>query len=165
MELMKPPHNATEAYLKVYKNTSRKSAGVRASVTLKKPHVRRRFYQLQERLMKRSDISMDKILTDYQLALDMAKQQGRADQIVGAATAQAKLVGLLRERVETGAVGDFPDNTTIEGILETVAKEAGPENAMILASMFGLRVPASQETEKMKEAALFIADPPSEAVN
>jgi len=115
--------------------------------------------------MKRSDISMDKILTDYQLALDMAKQQGRADQIVGAATAQAKLVGLLRERVETGAVGDFPDTTSIEGILETVAKEAGPENAMILAAMFGLKVPESQETDKMKEAALFIADPASEAVN
>jgi len=115
--------------------------------------------------MKRSDITMDKILTDYQLALDMAKGQSNSANIVAAATAQAKLVGLLRERVETGAVGDFPDTQTIEGILETVAKEAGPENAMILASMFGLKVPASQETEKMKEAALFIADPASEAVN
>ena len=115
--------------------------------------------------MKRSDITMDKILTDYQLALDMAKGQANSANIVAAATAQAKLVGLLRERVETGAVGDFPDTTSIEGILETVAKEAGPENAMILAAMFGLKVPESQETDKMKEAALFIADPASEAVN
>jgi len=115
--------------------------------------------------MKRSDISVDKILTDYQYAVDLAKKQGRADQITMAATAQAKLVGLLRERVETGHVGEFGDMTSIEGILDVVAKEAGPEAAMTLAAMFGLKVPESEETKRMREAALFIADPASDTVN
>lgn len=115
--------------------------------------------------MKRSDITVDKVLTDYQLAIDMAKQQQRPAEIVNAAQAQAKLVGLLRERVETGNVGDFGDTTSIEGILEVVAREAGPEAAMTLASMFGLKLPESQTTQQMKEAALFIADPVSDSVN
>lgn len=115
--------------------------------------------------MKRSDITIDKILTDYQQALDLAKGQGNSPAIVNAAQAQAKLVGLLRERVETGAVGEFGDTTSIEGILEVVSKEVGPEAAMMMASMFGLSVPESNTTKQMKEAALFISDPPTEAVN
>lgn len=115
--------------------------------------------------MKKADISVEKVLTDYQFALDLARERKDSAQIVNAAQAQAKLVGLLRERVETGNVGDFGDDTSIQGILEVVAREAGPEAAMTLASMFGLKVPVSQETQQMKEAALFIADPASDAVN
>jgi Terminase small subunit len=163
-ELMKT-FVAAEAYRKVYKNTSRKAATVAASRCLAKPHVRKRYQQLMERQMKRSDISIDKVLTDYQYALDLAKTQARPAEIVAAAQAQAKLVGLLRERVETGGVGEFPDTQSIEGILETVAREAGAEAAMTLASMFGLKLPESHETQKMKEAALFIADPASDSVN
>jgi len=115
--------------------------------------------------MKRNDITMDKILTDYEEAKNMARAALRPDVVINAATAQAKLVGLLRDRVETGNVGDFPDTQTIEGILEAVAKEGGADAAMVLATMFGLRVPESQQTEQMKEAALFIADPASDSVN
>ena len=115
--------------------------------------------------MKRSEVTIDKILTDYQEALELAKSQANSPAIVNAAQAQAKLVGLLRERVETGAVGEFGDTTTMEGILEVIAREAGEEAAMMMATMFGLSVPESPHTKKMKEAALFISDPPTEAVN
>lgn len=115
--------------------------------------------------MKKSDITLEKVLTDYQHALDLAKGQQKASEIVAAATAQAKLVGLLRERVETGGVGDFGDTNSIADVLELVAKEAGPEAAMTLAAMFGLEVPKSQATKSMEEAVLFIAESPSDAVN
>lgn len=115
--------------------------------------------------MKRSDITVDKILTDYQEALDQARLRKDSAQIVNAAQAQAKLVGLLRERVETGNVGDFGDTTSIEGILEVVAKEAGEEQALMLAAMFGVKMPETEANKKAKQAALFIADPPSDAVN
>jgi len=36
---------------------------------------------------------------------------------------------------------------------------------MTLAAMFGLKVPVSMATKNMQEAVLFIADPPSDAVN
>jgi len=158
-------HNGTEAYQTVYKNTSRKVAGVLASRLLKKPHVKRRLVQLWERQMKRSDISVDKVLTDLQWAIEFGKKHARPDQVIAGANAQAKLVGLLRERVETGHVGEFGDTTSIEGILEVVSKEAGPEAAMMLASMFGLKVPESETTKQMKEAVLFMADPATDSVN
>ncbi len=85
--------------------------------------------------------------------------------MIAGSNAQAKLVGLLRDRVETGAVGEFGDTNSISDVLEMVAKEAGPEAAMTLAAMFGLKVPDSQATKNMQEAVLFIADPPSDAVN
>jgi hypothetical protein len=115
--------------------------------------------------MKKSDISIDKVLTDCQVAFDMAKGQGKSGDMIAATMAQAKLVGLLRDRVETGGVGDFGDTNSIADVLEMVSKEAGPEAAMTLAAMFGLKMPVSNATKNMQEAVLFIADPASDAVN
>lgn len=115
--------------------------------------------------MKKADISIEKVLTDYQKAIDMAASQGKAGEIIAGASAQAKLVGLLRERVETGHVGDFGDTQSISDVLDIVAKEAGPEAAMTLAAMFGMKLPESSTTKAMKEAVLFISDPGSDAVN
>jgi hypothetical protein len=162
-ECMKTPIKA-EAWQRIYRS-NRQTARIMASRTLKKPHVAKRYNELLERQMKKSDISVDKILGDYQNALDMAMRQERAGEVIAAASAQAKLVGLLRERVETGGVGDFGDANSISDVLELVAKEAGPEAAMTLAAMFGLEVPKSQTTKNMEEAVLFIADPASDAIN
>lgn len=156
---------ATEAWTRVYKTKNRKCAQVLASRTLAKPHVKKRFNELLERQMKKSDITVDKVLSDYQHALELAKTQQKPSEIVAAAQAQAKLVGLLRDRVETGAVGDFNDSNSISDVLELVAKEAGPEAAMALAAMFGLKVPESTTSKQMQEAVLFVADPASKAVN
>jgi hypothetical protein len=162
-EMMKTPI-AAEAWQRVYK-TKRVTARIMASRTLKKPHVARRLNELREPMMKKADISVEKVLNDYQHALDLAKSQQKAGEIIAAASAQAKLVGLLRDRVETGGVGDFGDTNSIADVLELVAKEAGPEAAMTLAAMFGLKVPETQATKNMQEAVLFIADPASDAVN
>ncbi len=161
LETMKTA-NATEAWQRIYGTKRRSSAQALASRTLAKPHVRKRLIQLQERQMKKSEITVEKILSDYQYALELAKGQGKASDITAAATAQAKLVGLLRERVETGMVGDFGDDDSMSEILEKVAKEAGPEAAMKLASIFGLDTPKSQEIE---ESELLTSKSPSDAVN
>jgi hypothetical protein len=52
------------------------------------------------------------------------------------------LVKALSVNVDVDA-GDFPEDASIESILETVASEAGVDAAMTLASMFGLEVPES----------------------
>src|SRR5712671_2062325 len=157
--------NATKAWQKVYDTSCRQCAQAASSHCLSKPHVKRYLHELQERQMKKSDISIDKVLTDCQLAFDMAKGQQKASEMIAATMAQAKLVGLLRDRVETGGVGDFGDTNSIADVLEMVAKEAGPEAAMTLAAMFGLKMPVSNATKNMQEAVLFIADPASDAVN
>jgi len=157
--------NATKAWLIIYRPRTRESAQSCSSQCLSKPHVKRYLHELQERQMKKSDISIDKVLTDCQVAFDMAKGQGKSGDMIAATMAQAKLVGLLRDRVETGGVGDFGDTNSIADVLEMVSKEAGPEAAMTLAAMFGLKMPVSNSTKNMQEAVLFIADPASDAVN
>jgi Terminase small subunit len=128
-----------EAYRRVYPRAHPIStARVCASQFLTKPNIASRIGELRQAMAKRADITADKILTDYQVALELAKQQAKPDSIVNAATAQAKLVGLLRERVETGETGDFDKMDNVSDILEAVAKEAGPEVASALSKAFGI---------------------------
>lgn len=161
-ELLKTGIQAV-AWRRVYHTA--KNAKVMASKTLAKPHVLKRYNELRERQMQKSDITIDKVLSDLQWSIDTGKAQGKPSEVIAGANAQAKLVGLLRERVETGHVGEFGEGHSIADVLEIVAKEAGPEAAMTLAAMFGLEAPKSQTTKRMEEAILFIAESPSDAVN
>jgi len=73
--------NATKAWQEVYNpivaNVRRRHPPRHA-----KPHVKRYLHELQERQMKKSDISIDKVLTDCQLAFDMAKGQQKAGDMI-----------------------------------------------------------------------------------
>jgi hypothetical protein len=71
---------------------------------------------------------------------------------------KAKLVGLLRDRVEAGNVGDFDNMENISEVLEKVANEAGPDAALALAKAFGIK--AEQEDSELHQAI-----PPTDAVN
>ena len=146
----------SEAYRRAYERQQRDAtARANASRLLTIDCVSHRVSELREQAMKRADITIDKILSDYQYALEMAKEQAKPNDITNAATAQAKLVGLLRERVEAGNVGDFDGMESISEILEAVNSQAGPEAALALAKAFGL--------EKVDD--LTDAKPASDAVN
>jgi hypothetical protein len=101
-------------------------------------HVDQRISELRQAMAKRADITEEKILTDYQEALQLAKAQQKPDAIVNAATAQAKLVGLLKDRIETKYVDDFDSMESISEILQAVEKQAGAEAALALSQAFGL---------------------------
>lgn len=156
----------TEAYIAAYGGSVR-NAHMNSWRLLARPHVAHRYEQLTGKLMKRADITIEKILLDYQDALDMAKEQRRSADMTAAATAQAKLVGLLRERVEAGQVGDFDNVTNVSEILEMVAKEAGPAAALALAKAFNVTgaLPDQQEPVDDQGASLASQKPASDAVN
>ena len=127
----------TDAYAAVYKRASRRTAAVNGSALLKRhAPVRARLAELQAEWLKKSDITIERILTDYQEALDLAKAQQRPNDIVNAATAQAKLVGLLKDRVENTV--NIDENMSPEDIIKAVAKEAGPEAAQAFANALGI---------------------------
>lgn len=155
---------AAEAWRRVYKPKSFLGAQVSACRTLKKPHVAKRYNELLERQMKKSDISVEKILADYQRSIDGAGAEGKWGEVTAAATAQAKLVGLLRDKVEVGGVGDFQDVNSVADILEIVGKEIGEEAAIVLAAAFNIPL-EEKPADKQSETKLLIADPPSDAVN
>jgi hypothetical protein len=158
--------NGAEAYRRVSEQFPNKplinphGARVIAHGIRKRPEVRRREQELRHKMAKKADITMEKVLSDYQDALDMAKMNAKPAEMISAATAQAKLVGLLRDRVETGQPGDFDGLENISDILEKVEQDMGAEAALALAKAFGYA-----KTETAEDVALAEAETPSDAVN
>lgn len=131
-----------------------------ASRALKYPKVQARYQELLVKHMKKADISVEKILDDYQLALDMAKEQGKPSEIVMAAREQARLIGLLRERIEAGGVGDFDNVTDVGEILGVVEREAGKAAAIALAKAFNITHQEAEDTTVLEQS-----EPASDAIN
>ena len=138
---------------------------------LKRPEVKKRYEEIQRKMAKRADITEDAILSKYQEAYDLAKTEVKPETMVSAATAQAKLVGLLRDRIETGEAGDFDKMENISEILEAVAAQAGPEAALALSKAFGLESSINppkgliEASNEATEADLADARPASDSVN
>lgn len=160
--------NQSEAYRRARENYCKrgykpkplrhhKSAAVCAVVILRRPEVRARIAELRADIMRKSDITIEKILNDYQHALDIAKSDGKPDAIVNAATAQAKLVGLMRERQEIGQPGDFESMETVNEVLAAVSRELGATAAKALAVAMGVESEALPDVEGL--------EPPTDAVN
>ena len=170
--------NAAEAYRLASKKCigkplkHPKSPTVCAGRILAYPEVKARLAELQAQMAKRADITIDKILSDYQRALVMAEALEKPADMVAAATSQAKLVGLLRDRVEAGSVGDFDKMDNISDIIAAVAAEAGDEAALALTKAFGLdrttdalMANPEGEIEAEDDTDLAGAPPASNAVN
>lgn len=117
-------------------------------------------------LQKKADITLEKILTDYQYALDLGKSQDKPEAIISAATSQAKLVGLLKDRI-VNEPSEIESMENISDILERVGQEAGAETALALAKAFGIEAPIPAEsTQSDPQAALpDMGEPPTGAVN
>ncbi len=148
-----------EAYRRVYPNAKPLVTARRNGWHLinRKPKVMRRVNELRAAMLKKSDITFEKILTDYQDA--MTRGDAKPSDIIAGATAQAKLVGLLRDRVEAGNVGDFDGAENISDVLQLVADKAGPEAALALAKAFGVNETIEQTQE------LLNAETPTDSVN
>ena len=64
-EYLKTDFNGAEAYRRVYPRHRPDIACVSACQLLRRPKVRERLQEVQEAIIKRSDITVDKILTEY----------------------------------------------------------------------------------------------------
>lgn len=114
-----------------------------------------------KRLVKRADITEEKILTQYQDAYDMAEKTGKTADMISASTAQAKLVGILRERMEAGAPGDFERMDNISDVLESLAAQVGPDIAAKIGEALGVMPQPAIEDDRL----LAEAEPVSDAIN
>lgn len=168
-EVFKANGNATEAYRRVYPNVEPKnSARAAAARLLASDSIKRRFWEVHRDMVKRSDITVDKILTDYQRAMDKADALDKPGDVTNAATAQAKLVGLLIDRREIGNAGEYDSMTSVEAILQRVSETEGPEVARAMARAFGVELQAETSEAKPTEpepSELLEANPPTDTVN
>jgi hypothetical protein len=161
---------ASAAYKKVYHGAKGfNCANAGAHNLLKKPHVQSRIKEMRMDIKRKADITFEKILSDYQEAMDLAREKGEPANIISAAREQAKLVGLLIDRKEVGSAGDFENMENISEILQAVSDQAGPEAALALSQAFQLIGPTvviqQQKAPEETPEALLDAESPSDAVN
>lgn len=162
--------NATRSYEKAFgPHKTRVSLRTSAANLRKRPIVAKRIKELQMKITRRSDISLEKVLNDYQQALEMAKDLKKPGDMVAAAREQARIVGLLVERQEIGRAGDFEKMENISEIIEAVKNDVGEEAAQKLIDVFDL-LPKSEPAKgasvpDSSTEALLTAEPGSDAVN
>jgi hypothetical protein len=65
--------------------------------------------ELQERTAAKAEVTRDSILAELEEARVMAKKNGQPAAAVSASMGKAKLVGLVVDRKEVGAPGEFAD--------------------------------------------------------
>jgi len=110
-------------------------------------------------LLKKADITVDRILNEYEEARILATEQAKPEAMLSASEKKAKLVGLLVDRREVGNAGEFEQLTDISGILEKVRQEAGLE----AAKAFGLDVNPNEAPPNGDD--LDTLEPPTGSMN
>ena len=162
-EYIKSDFNGAEAYRRVYPRHSPSIARISACQLLTRPNVKRRLEEVTVAALKKADITVDRILSEYEDARLLAIEQAKPEAMLNASEKKAKLVGLLIDRRETGNAGDFENMTDISAILEKVRQEAGLEAAEALARAMGIE--DAPEEQEQPEPFLSSLEPPSGAVN
>lgn len=105
-------------------------------------------------MIKRADITLDSLLSDLQADRELARRLEQPSAAIAAVQLTAKLCGLLIERKEAGAPGDFAAAKTEADVVAAVRSELGDAAADAL-----------QAIVLTEETPLASLEPPSDAVN
>lgn len=128
--------NASLSYaLAGYQNTTRESRDNAASRLLGNVGIKREINRRKRAMMKRSDVTIEKLLSDAQEARDLAMRLDQPSAATGATQLQAKLVGLLVDRRESGNPGDFASLGTPQEVIDAIRRELGDAAAEALQAL------------------------------
>jgi phage terminase small subunit len=108
--------SASEAYVLAGFKPSRHNA----SRLRTKSNICARVREIQEASAKSAEINIASICRELDSAIEIARARGQANAMVSAAGLRAKLAGLMVERHEIGAPGDFEDCNTEEEVLRAL---------------------------------------------
>jgi hypothetical protein len=125
-----------------YQPTTRESQDNAASRLLGNVGIKAAIRQKRRAMLKRSDITIEKLLSDTEDARKLAMASAQPSAATGAVQLQAKLVGLLVDRRETGQPGDFAGLTTADEVIAAIRAEMGEDAAKALASLVAKATPA-----------------------
>jgi hypothetical protein len=127
----------TWAYEKAGYHADGHSAEVNASRLLNYAEIKTRIAELGAPAVRRTRVSVESLLTELETTINDARGDGQHSVVVNALTLSAKLVGLLRDRVEVGGVGEFAALETTEAVVAALLADQTAAEA--LASLDTLR--------------------------
>ena len=134
--------NAAASYLKAgYEPTTRNALDVNACRLLRHSKVRGRIRELQRQMATRNRITVDSLLDDLQADRALARELGQTAAAIQATQLSAKLVGLLVDRKESGAPGDFAALQTADDVMAVLRAELGDNAAKLLGAALSEALP------------------------
>lgn len=135
--------NAAASYLKAgYSPSSRESLDPAASKLTRHDKVQRRIRELQKQMAARNRITVDSLVEELDEAKALALKVDQPSAAITATMSKAKLVGLLVERRESGAPGDFSGLHSEAEVMDVIRQQLGEEVAQQLAQ--ALQKPAEE---------------------
>ena len=124
---------AAQAYRKAgYNNTSRNGLDVNASRLLRHTKVNSRIKELRRQMAKRNAISVDTLLDDLAADRALARQLEQPSAAIAATQLAARLCGLLVDRKESGAPGEFSGLQSLDDVIALARTQLGDEMASLL---------------------------------
>ena len=108
-----------------FKPTTRNALDVSACQLLRRPKVKARIWELQTQIARRSAVTLDTLLDDLEAARERAHELGQPSAAIAATMGKARLLGLLVDRREHGAPGEFAPTLTAAEVLERVREVLG----------------------------------------
>ena len=154
------------AYLAAgYRASTRSSLDVAACQFFRKVKVKAEIDRRKAAMVKRADITMDKLLSDLAEDRELARRVEQPGAAIQATQLMAKLTGHLIERKETGQPGDFAACRSREEVIAAVRADLGDQAADLLDQLTSGPLNA---TEALSEPTAIPADElpkPGDAIN
>lgn len=115
-----------------YKASTRNALDVSASQLLRSPKVASRIAELRRQMSYKTSITLASLLDELAADRELARRVDQPSAAIQATVMQAKLVGLMVERKESGAPGDFASLGSVDEIVAKVRAELGEQAALLL---------------------------------
>lgn len=107
----------------------------------------------------RNRITVDSLLEELAIDRDLARRLDQPSAAITATMSQARLTGLLVDRKESGAPGEFSTLQTADEVLERVRAELGDATADALAASLARQDAAPAQEEQPAEVEVLDITP------
>lgn len=145
---------AAQAYLKAgYEPKTRNGLDAAASKLTRHDKVQSRIKELRRQMAARNRITVDSLIEQLDLDRDHARRLDQPATAISATMAAARLTGLLIEKRESGAPGEFAGQRTEMSVLDMVKAELGEGAAAALQAALAMADDAAKLEAEPEVAA------------
>jgi hypothetical protein len=132
IEAAKTGKSQAWAYEAAGYQTNGHSSDVCASRLLNYADVQERIAELGAPAVRKTRVSIETLLNELETTIGDARETKQHGVVIQALTLSAKLVGLLREKIEIGGPNAFDQCTSTEEVMDKLLQELEPDVAVAL---------------------------------
>ena len=115
-----------------YKAAAGHPAEVAASRLLSTDEVQHRIAELLAPAARKAGVTVETLLAEYDEVRDLAKADQQLAVAKSATDSKGKLTGLMRDKVEIGAPGDFDGLSSFESVVERIMQDTKPADMLAI---------------------------------